>query len=499
MKISIKREQNDTSIGSAEHSISGTKLNKTMRFLGMAALALTGIAMTGCSSDDGIEDESQLPQSRTVTLTTTVSLDENSTRALDANGIKTFAAGDQIAVRYRQNSGGYTKAVSKPLPAGEYGSSATFTVTLDDPCGGNVTYIYPASMADENGEPNYAALATQDGTLETISRTLDYAKYEGNISAINGSDYPPIWALPTNAILTNQLAICKFTIKDQFGAPITSNITKLSITNSYRPAFTFTDEINTYVITPSSQSTIWVAMKPIDNNNPIEINAYDATKEYEKDVTGKSLSAGSIYPINLTMPDAPDHVDLHTRDGVRWGKTNITDPTYGVHDYFSWGGTQSQTTFTWQNYVLWNNETDKPTRYSSGDRVFFLYQENDVAFKTKGGYWKMPSPSDWGTLVGSCDWEWVDDDGNGVSGYKVINRYNPARFIFLPVGGKYTTTKEDDTYGYYWTNNVYDKDNVFNWAHCVKLDKNKPLVYNDYLTQEYRYIGMYIRPIYYEQ
>ena len=80
---------------------------KTMKnFLSMAALALMGAMMTGCSSDDNF-DNPQQPEnkSKVVTLTTTVGLDGGAiTRALTADGTKTFAEGDQIAVIYTNTS-----------------------------------------------------------------------------------------------------------------------------------------------------------------------------------------------------------------------------------------------------------------------------------------------------------------------------------------------------------------------------------------------------------
>ena len=113
---------------------------KTMKnFLSMAALALMGAMMTGCSSDDNF-DNPQQPENKSnvVTLTTTVGFDTSaSTRALTSTGVKTFAVDDQIAVVYKKKTGGATAvAVSEKLTTTDIASgskSATFTVTLDDP------------------------------------------------------------------------------------------------------------------------------------------------------------------------------------------------------------------------------------------------------------------------------------------------------------------------------------------------------------------------------
>ena len=80
-------------------------------FLTMAALALVGAIMAGCSGSDDIIDNPQPPTQKDniVTVTTTISLAAGggeeggaTTRALNpATGVKTFAEGDQIAVIYK--------------------------------------------------------------------------------------------------------------------------------------------------------------------------------------------------------------------------------------------------------------------------------------------------------------------------------------------------------------------------------------------------------------
>ena len=79
-------------------------MNKTIRFLSMAALVFVGAIITGCSTDDDSTSLDQ-PASKTVTLTTTISMDGSATtRALTEAGVKTFAVGEQIAVVYTNTS-----------------------------------------------------------------------------------------------------------------------------------------------------------------------------------------------------------------------------------------------------------------------------------------------------------------------------------------------------------------------------------------------------------
>ncbi len=264
---------------------------KTIRFSSMAALVFVGAITIGCSSDDDNNTQSPQPVTpRVVTLTTTISLDASAnTRALDGNGKKTFAVGEQIAVVYTNTSSQRVKAVSKALEGSDIsneGKDATITVTLTDPVAGSVDYIYPAAMAKSDGSINYSALSMQDGTLATLARDLDCAKGSGDMT-LSGSEF----TLP-NVALKNQLAICEFTIKKSADTEITSSITGLTVS----------DGTNTYSVSRSATAgPIYVVMQPVTDGKTISMVANDASNSYYKSVSGKELVANNMYPINVTM------------------------------------------------------------------------------------------------------------------------------------------------------------------------------------------------------
>ena len=289
---------------------------KTMKnFLSMAALALVGAMMTGCSSDDdSIISNPQQPEntSKVVTLTTTVGFDGGATtRALTAAGVKTFAEGDQIAVIYTKNGGTVTKAVSEALPAGSYGASATFTVTLDDPDRTqDVTYIYPAAMAGSTGV-DYTKLNSQSsGTLTDLGSKYDLATNSG---AWNGDNLPTL-------TLNNQLAILAINLKN--GTDITSSITGLTIS----------DGTNNYAVSGiSSASTIYVAIQPTSGAT-IEVTATDGTNEYVKTLTSKTYAANNGYNVTWNMMTKvtwnSTNVFNDSHNGVVLDKTHTTPLTY---------------------------------------------------------------------------------------------------------------------------------------------------------------------------
>ena len=256
-------------------------------FLSMAALALMGAMMTGCSSDDNFDNPQQIEnKSNVVTLTTSVALDAGATtRALTGEGVKTFAVGEQMAIVYSNGSGMVT-AVSRALKADDIkdaGTIASFTFDLETPDKSiDVTYIYPASMARADGSINYDALANQDGTLASLASNLDLATYEGEWLGEN---------LPS-CTLDNQLAILALTLKDSDGAnEITGNVTDVTVK---------ADE-DTYTVTRSAAAgPIYVAIKPIASKNVV-VTTTGGSKDYVKLLTEKTYASGNGYSVSWRM------------------------------------------------------------------------------------------------------------------------------------------------------------------------------------------------------
>ena len=256
-----------------------------MRQYRILALVLLGALSWGCTKEipDLVGNDGTGP------VTTTVSLGEASgTKALTTEGIKTFAAGDQVAIVYTNTADATVKAVSEPLTADSIldgGKMAVLTVTLTDPKpSGAVSYIYPAAMAAADGSVNYAALAVQDGTLSSLAAGLDLCTFEGELSAGAG--------LPVRATLENRLTIGEFTVEDEGGSDITASIVCFSISAG----------AETYTVSRAAGSgPIYVAMKPVSGD--LNLIAADADWHfYKKDVTTpQTLAANKMYPIAVTM------------------------------------------------------------------------------------------------------------------------------------------------------------------------------------------------------
>lgn len=281
-------------------------MKKSMRYLSMTILALMVVVITGCSSDENsIEEPKQPENDKVVTLTATVSMDGSATtRALTKDGVKTFAAGETMAVVYKNTDGATAVATSKPLDGSgdidDGGKNATFTFTLEDPDKTkDVTYVYPAAMVNADGTINYDALDSQDGTLSTIASSLDYCTNSG------------VWnngALPT-LTLENRLAICAYTIKNSDGTSDKNSDMTGSVTD-----MTINDGANIYTVSRSAAAgPIYVAIRPTSGAN-ISYTATVGAYVYEKSVTAKTYEAGNLYPLGLRMTKA---------DGLLIGKFTI--------------------------------------------------------------------------------------------------------------------------------------------------------------------------------
>ena len=267
---------------------------KTMKkFLSMAALAMVGAVMTGCSSEDNVIDQAQTAtKNNVVTQTVTVGFDEQAaTRALAIDYgaktlTKTFAEGDQIAVVYENASNELVKE-TVTIAAGDISTdskSAKFTVTMTNPkASGTLKYIYPAAMAGAT-DVDYTKLNTQNGTLASLASNLDLATFEGTLTGTE---------LPASATLENKLAILALKIKKSADeSDITSTITGM----------TLSDGTNSYSITgiDDTDDHIYAAIQATSGAN-ISCFATTASGNYTKSLTSKTYAANNIYNLGLKM------------------------------------------------------------------------------------------------------------------------------------------------------------------------------------------------------
>ena len=332
-------------------------MKQLRKLICMAMTALMGAAMTSCSGDEAMPAAAQGEGGEAITLTTTVSMGDGGTRALTADGKKTFVVGDRIAVKYWSTTKNWdwTTAKSEPLAIEDIadgGRQATITVTLNspDPAKTEVRYIYPASLESE--EDRDAMLEDgQDGTLTTLASKFDYAEAEGSLTYSGGEPRLP------GLVMQNKLAIARFTVSDGTN-DITKRLTGLVID----------DGKHTYNVHTVGAGEIWVALYPIGAEQTIRLMANDNDAIYEKSVTGKALAANNIYPIGLTMPtvggDRTVPLTLEAKDGAATVTFSLTDEAAGPVEY------RTCTSGTWAAWAAYTRGA-RITLPAKGDKVCF--------------------------------------------------------------------------------------------------------------------------------
>lgn len=415
-------------------------MKKTLNFFSMAALFLAVATLTGCEK----ENENEQPAATGVvkTSTTTICLDSDASKNLTGTGVKTFAAGEKVAVVYENTSDQNVK-VEVTLVAGAItsdGKSAVITVDMTDPKNnGNVKLIYPAAMANDDGSVNYDTLYEQDGTLETLSRDLDLSLYEGTLS---GTD------LPANPLLTNQLAICRFTLKSLPNYDALTGIT----------GFYVCDGSHFYMVTPASATSepLWVAMKPV-NNQSITLRAINSTNRFEKVVTGKSLAAGNMYHLNLYMDTLPEGTLFGTfsvgaTTTVRFSQGNLNEGgSFAAHQYDD--GALIKEHEIPNKDPKWHIPTKENWEYLLGDNATRTGKRGTAKVCGKNGL--VILPDDWvlpkGCTFNAVITHWDDNVYDAAAWAKM----EAAGAVFLVAAGYVAEMQSDPTEygsaGHYWT------------------------------------------------
>ena len=380
-----------------------------MRYFSIAALALMGAVMTGCSNND----ELQQPESgkRTVTLTTTVNLDGGAgTRALDVStGVKTFAVDDQITFVYKNTSGQTKAAFSEKLTQDDisaYGKTATIYVALEDPAtDSQLRMIYPATMAnipmstsasiDDAGTINLEALQSGQQGYEGELSDYDLAVYDGTLSG---------YALPASITLANKLAICAFTIKNADGTQdITTTITNLTIS----------DGTYTYSISRSNLiSPIYVAMMPVDNANITMTATDNYGQHYAKSLTNITYAANNIYPLAMRMAES-----FKTYSTLPVGTHLNVGDQLDLSSYFLINGVVEQLTSSYAPYTLVRANVEGSTVTEAADGAYYVFKDKNGDFYGKDAGLHASAASDGIFVAGYYE---------GMKSYTMLSHVNLA-------------------------------------------------------------------------
>lgn len=211
------------------------------------------------------------------------------------------------------------------------------------------------------------------------------------------------------------------------------------------------------------------------------------------DGTGVFYKVGTIFSISKDInlyamwynektsgtKNTKEYIDLGLPSGTLWATCNVganSPEEYG--DYYSWGETQTKSTFTASNYSYKSNPLTLPL-------------SNDVANIKWGTDWRYPTEEEHQELRNSnyCTWIWAEM--NGITGYCIKSKIN-GNNIFLPAGGR----KLDSETRYlgelcsYWTSNLDEE--YSEQVYIISYDSPYAGTVWDF---EYRDDGRLIRPV----
>lgn len=224
----------------------------------MALLAVLGVTvLAACGGSDSNDDggNSGVPEGmyRFTTVLNSKGADNSVMKLQPSKDGKeitaTWAVGEEVAVVNQS----FTKKLGTLIVTSVNGNgSAVVTGNVKEIVSGtSVSFVYPASAVDDDGSVK-DLITSQDGMLETISKSRDLAIGTGSvvISGFNAT-------VQNNPVMVNQNAICKFRFKDTSTGNILSDIKKIEIRDAGKDALVT-------IVEPAASglNAVYVVMQP---------------------------------------------------------------------------------------------------------------------------------------------------------------------------------------------------------------------------------------------
>ena len=180
-------------------------------------------------------------------------------------------------------------------------------------------------------------------------------------------------------------------------------------------------------------------------------------------------------PVEITMFDIYEEVDLGLPSSLRWATCNIganTPEEYG--DYIAWAEAFPKAEYTSANYSFGSYN---PT---------VLEPANDAATIRWSYGWRMPTKEEWEELYNNTTVTWAQE--NGVNGR--LFTANNGNTLFLPAAGYYNGSSlyDEGIYGEYWSSSLYSDNSTMAWKLFFNSD-------NRYTSSSIRYMGLSVRAV----
>ena len=197
--------------------------------------------------------------------------------------------------------------------------------------------------------------------------------------------------------------------------------------------------------------------------------------------------ANQIYAIS--EDDSHEAVDLGL--SVKWATSNVgalypQDPGF----YFAWGEISQKDVYSWPSYIWCNGSYNSLTKYNDRsalgnvDNKISLDSSDDAATVIWGSSWRIPTKDELDELLENCTWTWTTK--GGINGYLITSNLN-GNSIFLPAAGMRNGNGiiNVGSNGYYWSSSSYSTS-----SYDVSFYSK-----GAFLSRDYRYYGLPIRPV----
>lgn len=191
-------------------------------------------------------------------------------------------------------------------------------------------------------------------------------------------------------------------------------------------------------------------------------------------------------------------VDLGLPSGTRWAAFNIgSSDLTDEGNYYAWGETSTKSSYTEGNSVNYGREMpldigEDNNRSISGNSTY------DAARNEWGGSWRIPTKDECKELIDNCQKErilYVDESDKIWLVYKLTGPNGNS--IFLPQTGQMESgalTQQNSSI--LWTSTTEYYEEYYSYQLYIGLNPDSPDGTNSYVSQDYRYIGKSIRPVY---
>ena len=394
--------------------------------------------------------------------------------------------------------------------AGEFSivSGASFVTGNDIP---HVVSVYPYHIDTKISEDEVLSLtlpAEQHYAHNTFG--LD-ANTMVSVSLDNFLQFKNVGGYLRVSLYGEGVFVSSVTLKGNSGEKLAGEAT-LTMPLEGSPAITLandaTDEITLVCDTPvelgaSSEESVdfWFVVPPVEFSRGFTISVTQTTGGVFKKSTSNSitiernrLSKMSLVEVDYLLPET---IDLGL--SVKWAPCNLgaSQPNESG-SYYTWGDIESIVSYPF-SYKWIDNSSQLLTKYNTNasngivDNKIVLDPEDDAAFVSFGGKWRMPTYDDFKELINpdNCTWVWTSFSGK--NGYLVTSKIT-NNSIFLPVtGGWMNGGFYDGPSGYYWSSSLLTFNGETLCAYALGFSSSSSYAY---LTEAWRYNGYTIRPVY---